>query len=50
MRWGDQPRKDMDVLEKGGTEEAMVLFKRFRGREPVVEPLLVKRGLLEPKP
>ncbi len=34
-----------EILEKGGTEEAMVLYKRFRGREPSVEPLLVKRGL-----
>ncbi|HEX7578424.1 MAG TPA: M3 family metallopeptidase, partial [Thermoanaerobaculia bacterium] len=34
-----------DLLEKGGTEDAMALFKKFRGREPSVEPLLVKRGL-----
>jgi peptidyl-dipeptidase Dcp len=34
-----------NILEKGGTEEAMTLYKRFRGREPSVEPLLVKRGL-----
>lgn len=33
------------ILEKGGTEEAMELYKAFRGREPSVEPLLVKRGL-----
>lgn len=33
------------ILEKGGTEEAMDLYKAFRGREPSVEPLLVKRGL-----
>ncbi len=38
-----------NILEKGGTEEAMTLYKRFRGREPVVEPLLVKRGLAETK-
>lgn len=34
-----------NILEKGGTEDAMALYKRFRGREPSVEPLLVKRGL-----
>ncbi|HEY3349715.1 MAG TPA: M3 family metallopeptidase [Thermoanaerobaculia bacterium] len=39
-----------NILEKGGTEEAMTLYKRFRGREPAVEPLLVKRGLADPKP
>jgi len=39
-----------NILERGGTEEAMTLYKRFRGREPAVEPLLVKRGLAEPKP
>jgi len=35
-----------NVLAKLGTEDAMVLYKRFRGREPKVEPLLKKRGLL----
>jgi len=34
-----------NILEKGGTEDAMEMFKRFRGREPSVEPLLEKRGL-----
>ena len=34
-----------NILERGGNEEAMVLYKRFRGREPSVEPLLEKRGL-----
>lgn len=34
-----------NILEKGGTEEPMVLYKRFRGAEPSVEPLLRKRGL-----
>ena len=28
----------------------MTLYKRFRGREPSVEPLLVKRGLAGPLP
>jgi len=33
------------ILEKGGTEDAMAMYKAFRGREPSVEPLLKKRGL-----
>jgi peptidyl-dipeptidase Dcp len=34
-----------NVLEKGGTEEPMDLYKKFRGAEPSIEPLLKKRGL-----
>jgi len=34
-----------NILEKGDTEDPMVLYKRFRGREPRIEPLLKKRGL-----
>jgi len=34
------------ILAKLGTEDAMTLYKRFRGREPKIEPLLKKRGLL----
>jgi len=33
-------------LEKGGSEEPMVLFKEFMGREPRTEPFLKGRGLL----
>ena len=33
------------ILEKGGSEEASVLFKAFRGREPSVEPLLRHSGI-----
>ncbi|MFC1583495.1 M3 family metallopeptidase, partial [Candidatus Neomarinimicrobiota bacterium] len=33
------------ILSTGGTEDPMVLYKRFRGREPRIEPLLVNRGL-----
>jgi peptidyl-dipeptidase Dcp len=29
-----------NILERGGTEDPMVLYKRFRGAEPTVEPLL----------
>jgi peptidyl-dipeptidase Dcp len=34
-----------NILEKGGSEDPMVLYKRFRGREPKVDALLKKRGL-----
>jgi peptidyl-dipeptidase Dcp len=34
-----------NILEKGGTAEAMSLYRAFRGREPSVQPLLVRRGL-----
>jgi len=34
-----------NILERGGTEEPMALYKRFRGREPRIEALLKKRGL-----
>lgn len=34
-----------NVLSRGGTEEPMVLYKRFRGAEPKIEALLVRRGL-----
>ncbi len=37
-----------NILEKGGTMEAMDMYKRFRGREPSVEFLLEKRGLNVP--
>jgi peptidyl-dipeptidase Dcp len=36
-----------NVLEKGGSEDVMVLYKRFRGAEPKVDALLKKRGLKE---
>ncbi len=34
-----------NMLAAGGTEDAMTLYKRFRGREPEIEPLLARRGL-----
>lgn len=33
------------ILEKGSTEEAMTLYKKFRGREPKIDALLKVRGL-----
>lgn len=35
-----------NILEKGGTEEPMEMYKAFRGRAPAVEPLLVQRGMV----
>jgi peptidyl-dipeptidase Dcp len=34
-----------NILERGGSMDAMEMYKAFRGREPSVEPLLAKRGL-----
>jgi peptidyl-dipeptidase Dcp len=34
-----------NVLELGGTEDAMALYKKFRGSEPGIQPLLNNRGL-----
>ncbi|RSC95887.1 M3 family metallopeptidase [Tenacibaculum singaporense] len=35
-----------NVLSKGGTEEPMELYKRFRGREPKPDALLRRAGLI----
>ncbi|MXW38234.1 MAG: M3 family metallopeptidase, partial [Acidobacteria bacterium] len=40
---GDHFRETL--LSKGGSIEAMDLFRTFRGRDPEVEPLLRRRGL-----
>jgi len=34
-----------NILSRGGTEDAMTLYLRFRGQEPKIEPLLLRRGL-----
>jgi peptidyl-dipeptidase Dcp len=34
-----------NILAKGGTEDPMVLYKKFRGAEPKIDALLEKRGL-----
>lgn len=36
-----------NILAKGGTENPMILYKRFRGAEPKVEALLKRAGLLD---
>ena len=33
------------LLSRGGSADALVLFKDFTGRDPYIEPLLVRRGL-----
>ena len=35
-----------NILAKLGSEDALTLYKRFRGAEPKIEPLLRSRGLL----
>ena len=40
---GDHFRRTL--LSKGGSREAMDLFRDFRGAEPNIEPLLIRRGL-----
>ncbi len=40
-------RLEKYILSAGGSEEAEVLYTRFRGRMPGVEPLLLGRGLVE---
>lgn len=34
-----------NVLEKGGSENPMTLYKNFRGTEPQLEPMLKNRGM-----
>ena len=35
----------INVLSKGGTEHPMVLYKRFRGKAPEIDPLLIRNGI-----
>ncbi|MDH2427617.1 M3 family metallopeptidase [Sphaerisporangium sp. TRM90804] len=41
---GDTFRREL--LSRGGSVEAMTAFRNFRGRDPRLEPLLERRGLL----
>lgn len=34
------------ILEKGGTEDPMKLYVKFRGQEPDIKPMLRRKGLL----
>lgn len=36
-----------EVLSRGGTRKGMELYTAFRGREPAIDALLAKRGLIE---
>ena len=40
---GDHLRQT--VLSRGGAEDAMVLFRNFKGADPDIQPLLERRGL-----
>lgn len=33
------------ILSAGGSDDSMVLYRKFRGSDPSIEPLLIKRGL-----
>ncbi len=33
------------ILSRGGTEDPAAMYRAFRGRDPIVEPLLIERGL-----
>ena len=41
---GDHFRKEL--LSRGGTQDALQLFRNFRGKDASIEPLLKRRGLL----
>src|SRR5438477_3088842 len=43
---GDRFRQTL--LSRGGSADALALFKNFVGREPYIEPLLERRGLKAP--
>ncbi len=34
-----------NILSKGGTEDPMVLYKRFRGQEPTIDALLIRNAI-----
>lgn len=35
-----------NILERGGSDDPMTLYVKFRGKQPTIEPLLKKRGLM----
>jgi peptidyl-dipeptidase Dcp len=45
-RENGQRFRDM-VLSRGGSEDPAAMYRAFRGRDPVAEPLLIERGLKE---
>ncbi len=34
-----------NILSKGGTQDPMILYKKFRGQEPTIDALLIRSGL-----
>jgi peptidyl-dipeptidase Dcp len=36
------------LLSRGGSEDALKLFREFTGHEPDIRPLLERRGLNQP--
>ena len=38
-----------NILERGGTEEPMALYRRFRGGEPTIDALLIRDGIIARK-
>jgi peptidyl-dipeptidase Dcp len=36
------------ILSRGGTQDAPEMYRTFRGRDPIVEALLIERGLKAP--
>jgi peptidyl-dipeptidase Dcp len=47
-RANGQRFRDM-ILSRGGTQDAAAMYRAFRGRDPIVEPLLQERGLKPPE-
>ncbi len=41
----DTAERYRELLSRGGSRPGMELYERFRGRPPVIEPLLKRRGL-----
>jgi len=42
---GDRLRRY--ILSRGGSKDAMELYRQFTGRDPSIEPLLARRGLID---
>ncbi|HEY9225415.1 MAG TPA: M3 family metallopeptidase, partial [Gemmatimonadaceae bacterium] len=47
-RGNGQRFRDM-ILSRGGTDDAATMYREFRGRDPLVDSLLVERGF-KPEP
>ena len=47
-RANGQRFRDM-ILSRAGTQDSAALYRAFRGRDPVIDPLLEERGLKPPK-